>query len=127
MGHIRGNLITLMFLMLDKSMSGYYPKISKLGGLPNYTHKTRKQVALGKMLKNSECWSAGMIVYNDVAQNPEQQSRKKHSKDKNSLPDESNILVRTAEVLRQVEGTELEKNSWIVSSTFTNYSLAKKR
>ena len=54
-----------------------------------------------------------MIVFNDVVQNPEQQSRKKRSKDKTSLPDESNTLVHGAEVLRQVETSGLEKNDWV--------------
>ena len=53
-----------------------------------------------------------VIVHNNVVQNPEQQSRKKHSREKSSLPDDSKMLARAAEVLRQVEGTGLEK--WLV-------------
>ena len=64
---------------------------------------------LGTILKNdSEC-DAGAMIHKDVVQNNEQRSRKKYSKDETSFPDESNILVHAAEVLRQVEGTRLEK------------------
>ncbi len=42
-------LIKTMLLMLDESMSGWRPKTSKLGGLPNYTFEPRKQIPLGTM------------------------------------------------------------------------------
>ena len=80
--------MNLFFLVLDESMSGWYPKTSKLGGLLNCTHKPRKIVPLGIMLKNAKEFNAGMIVCDDIVQNPEQQSRKKCSKDKTSFPDE---------------------------------------
>ena len=80
-------LKTQLFLALDELMSGQFPATSELGGLPNHTHKPRKPVPLGTMLKNiSEC-NAGVMFCNDVIQNPEKQSRKKHSKEKTSLPD----------------------------------------
>ena len=61
------------------------------------------------MSKNVAEYKLGIIVHNEIVQNAEQPSTKKHSIEKTSLPDESKILVRTAEVLRQVEGTGIEK------------------
>ena len=54
------------------------------------------------MLKNALEHKSGMIVSDDVVHNPDQQSRKKNSEEKTSLLDESKILVRAVEVLRQV-------------------------
>ena len=79
------------FLVLDKSTSGWFPKTSKLGGIPNFTHKARTLVTLGAILKNyAEC-NKGTIFCNEIVQNPEQQSRKNYSKDKISFPGESNV------------------------------------
>ena len=41
-----------MLLVLDIFMPKWYPKISKLGGLPNHAHEPRKMVSLGKLIKN---------------------------------------------------------------------------
>ena len=48
------------------------------------------------MLKNASKCDVGMLFCNDIVQNPEQQSRKKYLKDKNILPNESNVLVHAA-------------------------------
>ena len=45
------------------------------------------------MLKNAAKNNIDIIFCNDIIQNLEQQSKKKHLKEKNSLPDESNVLV----------------------------------
>ena len=45
------------------------------------------------MLQNATKCDVGMLFCNDIIQNSEQRSRKKESKEKNSLPDESNVLV----------------------------------
>ena len=39
----RRMLTMLLILVLDESMSGSFPKTSKLGGLPNYTYEPRNQ------------------------------------------------------------------------------------
>jgi hypothetical protein len=66
-----------MLLILDESMSGWRPKTSKLGGLPNYTYELRKPVLLGTMFRNgAECMS-GILVFQDVVQLLEVQSCKK--------------------------------------------------
>ena len=61
-----------LLLVLGESMSGLCPKTSKLGGLPNCTHKPRKPVPLGQRLKNTAECNAGMIVNDVFVQNPEQ-------------------------------------------------------
>ena len=72
----RKSLIKIVLLMMDESMSGWRPKTSKLGGLPNYTLEPRKPIPLGTMLRNcAECHS-GCIVFQDVVQSPEKQSQK---------------------------------------------------
>ena len=81
------------------------PKTSKVGGLPNCKHEPRKLVLLVTMLKNAVECNAGMTVYIEVVHNIEQQSRKKHSKEKTHFPDGSNILVHVVEALRQFEGS----------------------
>ena len=58
------------------------PQTSKPGELPNHTHNPRKIVPLGTMLKNAAFRKSGAIVHDEVVQNPEQQSRKNHSKEK---------------------------------------------
>ena len=70
--------MTLLFLALDKSMPGWFPKTSKLGGLSNCAHDPRKPVTLGTMLKNAAEFDAEAIVHDEIFKNPEQKSRKKH-------------------------------------------------
>ena len=60
------------------------------------------------MIENAAEYKYGVIVHNEIVQNPEQQSRKKHSKEKSSFLNRSNILVHIAEVLRQFEGADIE-------------------
>ena len=109
----RRKLIKLRLLMLDESMSGWRPKTSKLGGLPNYTFEARKPVPLGTMFRNGvECVS-GCLVFQDVVQLPEIQSQKKYFGEQSSLPRHDEIRATTAEVLRQVEGSGIEKGGWV--------------
>ena len=65
------------------------------------------------MLENAVEHKSDVIVHNDIVQTPEQQSRKKNSKQKSSFPDGPNISVHVSEVLRQVEGTDIEPKGWI--------------
>ncbi len=67
----RSKLLRTRLLMLDESMSGWRPKTSKLGGLPNYTYEPRKPVPLGTMFHNGvECIS-GILVFQDVVDGKE--------------------------------------------------------
>jgi hypothetical protein len=86
-------------MLVDESMSGWRPKTTKYGGLTNYTYGPRKPVPLGTMFCNgAECIS-GLLVIQDVVQNPEMQSQKAYHGEKSSLPDKSEITAHTAEVL----------------------------
>ena len=56
----------LLFLVLDESMLGEFPKTSKSGGPPNHTHEPRNLVPLDSMLNNASERDSGIIVHNDV-------------------------------------------------------------
>jgi hypothetical protein len=97
-----------MMLQLDESMYGWHLKTSKLGGLPNYTYEIRKPVPLGTMVRNSvECIS-DVLVFQDVVELPEVQSRKLYCGNKSHLPGNVQFEAHTAEYLRQVTGAQLK-------------------
>jgi hypothetical protein len=110
----RKNLLKAVLVMLDESMSGWRPKTSKLGGLPNYTFEPRKPIPLGTMFRNGvECIS-GILVFQDVVMNPDMQNRKDYHGLPSSLPGgKTEISAHTAEVLRQVEGSGIEPGGWV--------------
>ena len=94
-------------------MSGWRPKTTKLGGLPNYTFEPRKPVPLGTMFCNGvECIS-GVLVVQDVVQLPEQQARKDYHAELSALPNGSPILAHTAEVLRLVDKAKIPRGGWV--------------
>ena len=64
----RNNLLRVLFLVLDESMSGFRPKTTKTGGLPNITHEPRKPVSLGTMLRNGAEGKTGILAFDDVVQ-----------------------------------------------------------
>lgn len=109
----RRNLLKTVLLMLDESMSGWRPKTSKLGGLPNYTFESRKPIDLGTMFKNGAEGLTGMYVFQDVVQMVEQQQRKEFFNADTHLPDNSKITAHTAEVLRQVQGANVVEGGWV--------------
>ena len=82
----RKQLIKTVLLMLDESMSGWRPKTSKLGGLPNYIFEPRKPAPLGTMFRNGAGYRSGCIVFQDIVQNPEHQHIKKYQDEPSSLP-----------------------------------------
>jgi hypothetical protein len=91
----------------------YNLQTTKFGGLPNYTFEPRKPVPLGTMFCNGvECIS-GILVVQDVVQNPEQQSLKAYHATKSSLPDGSDVATHTAEVLHLVENAKILKRGWV--------------
>ena len=90
----------LALLALDEHMPGWRPKTSKLGGLFNHAHVSRKPAPLGSMLKNAVECKSSEIEDDDVVKSIEKQPRKKNSKEKASLSDGSNPYVRVTEVLR---------------------------
>ena len=90
-------------MMVDESMSGQRPKTTKLRGLLNYTFEPRKPVPLGTVFCNGvECVS-GILVVQDVIQNPEKQALKPYFGEPSTQPDENEITAHTAKMLHLVE------------------------
>jgi hypothetical protein len=109
----RQRLIKTFLMLVDESMSGWWPKTTKFGGLPNYTHEPCKPVPLGTMFHNGVKCISGVLVVQDVVQNPEQQSRKAFHGERSFMPDKSDITAHTAEVLRLVESAKLPVGGWV--------------
>jgi hypothetical protein len=59
-----------------------------------------------------ECVS-GILVVQDVVQNPEKQALKAYFGEISSLPDGSDITAHTAEVLCLVEGANIPEGGWV--------------
>jgi hypothetical protein len=119
----RRQLFSTVLLMLDESMSGWCPKTSKFGGLPNITYEPRKPVQLGTQLKNGIECLAGTMAYQDVVQPPEIQKRKEffiqnealnddYVPELSSLPGNPPMQAHAAEVLRQVKGAGVLAGGW---------------
>jgi hypothetical protein len=119
----RKKLFNTILLMLDESMSGWRPKTSKLGGLPNITFEPRKPVPLGTQFKNGIECLAGTMVFQDIVQAPEIQKRKEFYSvldadevtnvvQPTSLPGNPPIQAHAAEVLRQVKGAGVLPGGW---------------
>jgi hypothetical protein len=106
-------LVKSLMVMLDESMSGWRPKTSKLGGLPNISFEPRKPVPLGTMFRNGADCMSGVLVFQDVVQAPESQSKKKYFNESSHLPGNPPITAHAAEVLRQVEGAQIPKGGWV--------------
>ena len=111
----RQRLIKTVLMLVDESMSGWRPKTSKTGGLPNITHEPRKPVDLGTMLRDGVECITGIFVYHDIVQAPTQMWEKKYLKPptKSHLPKGEVINYHLAEVLRQAENGKLEKGGWV--------------
>jgi len=103
----RKALFLCQLLMLDESMSGYRPKMSKEGGFPYISYEPRKPVPLGTMFRNGvECLS-GVMCYQEAMMASEHQQEKKHFFDSetkqrlaSALPNRVPISASTTEVLR---------------------------
>jgi hypothetical protein len=119
----RKQLFNTILLIMDESMSGWRPKTSKLGGLPNITFEPRKPVPLGTQFKNGIECLAGTMAYQDIVQAPELQKRKEFYSvldadevtnvvQPTSLPGNPPIQAHTAEVLRQVKGAGVLPGGW---------------
>ena len=109
----RRRLITTFLMLVDESMSGWRPKTTKLGGLPNYTFELQKPVPLGTIFHNGVECITGVLVVQDVVQNPEQQSLKTYYGDVSALPHNSTIPAHTAEVLCLVGGANIPEGGWV--------------
>ena len=100
--------INQILAWLDESISEWRPETSKLSGLPSWTFEPMKLESLGTVLKNIAEIKSDLITYDDVAQNSEQQWRKKHSKEKSCLPDNFSILAHASEALRKASGMSVK-------------------
>ena len=117
----RHELFKAMMIFADESMSGWRPKTSQTGGLENLSFEPRKPVPLGTELKNSVECMTGILTYQDVQMAPEKQKRKAYyyqdadnmTPELSHLPERDKIAAHVAEVLRQVEGSNLEPGGWI--------------
>ena len=90
-------------------MSAWKPTHSKLGELHNYTYKPRKPCPIGTMMRNGvECIS-GILVFQDIVQNPEKQCQKEFVGTRSHMPRSELITAYVAEVLRQAKNSNLEK------------------
>jgi hypothetical protein len=109
----RQGLVKVDLLMLNESMSGWRPKTSKLGGLPNFTFEARKPMPLGTMFRNAVECITGLLVFQDVVQNPEMQSCKSYFNEELLPPGYPPTAAHAAEVLRQVEGAQIAEGGWV--------------
>ena len=64
----RQQLIKIVLLMLDESMSGWQPNTSKLAGIPNYTFELKNPVLLGTIFCNVVECRSGCIVFQNIVQ-----------------------------------------------------------
>ena len=109
----RRNLVNVVYLILDESMSGWRPKTTKTGGFPNLTWEPRKPVELGTMIRNAAECVSGLFINHDIVQTASQQASKKYVGEQSSLPKGEAIGVHTAEVLRQCEGAAVKPGGWV--------------
>ena len=109
----RRNLVRVLYLVLDESMSGWRPKSTKTGGLPNITFEPRKPVNLGTMIRNGVECRTGIFVHHDIVRGAEEQDTKKYVGEESSMPRKEPINVHVAEVLRQAEGAEVLEGGWV--------------
>lgn len=105
--------VDLVMALYDESMSGWCPKTSKYGGLPNYTYEPRKPVPLGAMLRNCACPQTGVMLYQDIVIMPEEQRRKDYGGDTTVLPSQQVRPQPTAEVLRQAQFAGVKGGGWV--------------
>ena len=109
----RNTLLAVVYLVLDESMSGWRPKTSKTGGLPNISYEPRKPVELGTMARDAAECTSGVMAFLDIVQDIVNQRRKKYTGDPSHMPKGENVYVHVAETLRQAEGAGLKKGGWL--------------
>ena len=123
---MRSNLLNVIYLVLDESMSAWRPKTSKMGGLPHITHEPRKPKPLGTMIRNGAECTTGIFAHHDIVEGVDTQRLKKYLIDpddeskpcKSHLPKGEPILDHVAECLRQVEGAKVPPGGWTGGDAF---------
>ena len=102
----RNHLLWVLFLILDESMSGFCPKTTAYGDLPNISHEPRKPVSLGTMLRNAVEGRTGIFAFHDIVQDLQSHTQ-------SHMPKGEPILSHVAECLRQAEGAGLQEGGWL--------------
>ena len=64
-------------LIMDETFIAWCPKMTKLGGLPNYSYEPREPKGLGTMLKDIAEAVIGILLYTDPYMAPSGQDKKK--------------------------------------------------
>ena len=96
--------------MLDVSISEWYPKVSKIVGLTNYTFESQNPGPLGTMFQNGLDCHSGYIVFRYIVQDLDSQASKIYQDSGFNLLNGSLMKAHTAEVLRQVNGPWVVKD-----------------
>ena len=117
---LRAMLMHVLYMVLDETMWGWRPKTSVTGGFPNITHEPRKPVDLGAMARNAVEAITGIMVFQDPVADLTSQRLKNYMQEDNVLhtpegagPEGGRLPVHVAEVLRQVDGSRLQKGGWV--------------
>ena len=124
--NLRRALLTIVYLVLDETMSGFRPKTSPCGGYPNITYEPRKPCEISTMIRNAiECMT-GMFSFQDPVKDLVSQRLKDFLQDDTDLhlPGGGNLPIHTAEVLRQVEGTGLIIGGWVCGDAWFGSSMS---
>ena len=93
-------------------MSGFCPKTTKTGDLPNLSYKPKNPVSLGTMFRNGVEGKTGIFAHHDIVEDLQSQRSKTYLEDENTLscmPKGEPVLSHVAECLRQAEGSGLEE------------------
>ncbi len=112
---LRTQVLRVIYLVLDESMSGWRPKTSKRGGLPHISHEPRKPIPLGTMICNAVECTTGIFVHHDLVDSSNEQWKKKYSLPPvtSHLPRKEEISYHCAEVLRQCEESKVIDGGWV--------------
>ena len=96
-------------------MSGWRPKTSKFGGLPNISFEPRTPVSLGIMLRNAVEGFSGILTFQDIVQDVYDQHIKKYMQEdsQSHLPMKEEVKVHVAEVLRRAEGASIVRGGLV--------------
>ena len=112
---LRTKSLHVIYLMLDESMLGWRSKTSKRGGLPHISHKPRKPVPLGTMIRNAGECTTGIFVHHDLLASSNEQWKKKDSlpPEISRLPKKEEISHHCTEVLHQCKESKVVEGGWV--------------
>ena len=82
---LRQALAYILYLVLDKTMSGFRPKTSPCGGYPYITYEPRKPCNIGAMIRNAIECITGMFAFQDPVEDIISQRLKDHMQEDSDL------------------------------------------